>query len=116
MVSETRPPALVYAENPRTRRLRRIVDRTLSGVLMAVASPVVGIACLAIYLEDRGPVGRLLAVGHVKKIEGRDVHPTLGPRRCARDQPRMLLPRTRAMCEHDDRASFLSAIPGEHSY
>ncbi|GAC1305576.1 MAG: hypothetical protein NVS2B3_18110 [Vulcanimicrobiaceae bacterium] len=51
-----RPPTLVYAENPQTRRLRRIVDRTLSGVLMALASPVVGVACLAIYLEDRGPV------------------------------------------------------------
>jgi len=52
----TEPPTVVYAENPRTRRVRRIVDRALSGLLIALSSPIVGVACLAIYLEDGGPV------------------------------------------------------------
>lgn len=49
-------PTIVYCENVRLRRCRRLVDRVLSGVLLTIAAPIVGIACLAIYIEDGSPV------------------------------------------------------------
>lgn len=47
---------LMYSENPRSRKLRRIVDRTVAGIFLVLSSPIVGAACIAIYLEDGGPV------------------------------------------------------------
>lgn len=58
MQSQTseRPAAFVYAENRTTRKLRRISDCVISACSIALASPIVALACLAIYLEDGGPV------------------------------------------------------------
>lgn len=49
-------PQIVYRENSRSRFWRRFVDRALSGLLLCLTSPLVGIACLAIYVEDGAPV------------------------------------------------------------
>jgi lipopolysaccharide/colanic/teichoic acid biosynthesis glycosyltransferase len=65
---ERLPPALVpepwlnYDELPWTRvfslerQLKRVADLLLSGVLLTVFSPLIALAALLIWLEDRGPV------------------------------------------------------------
>jgi len=47
---------LIYRENRATRRLRRAIDAVLAGTLLLLTAPIVAIACLAIFLEDGGPV------------------------------------------------------------
>jgi lipopolysaccharide/colanic/teichoic acid biosynthesis glycosyltransferase len=46
----------IYRENRATRRIRRIVDVTLAGALLLLTAPIVAAACLAIFLEDGGPI------------------------------------------------------------
>ena len=47
---------LIYRENLATRRMRRFVDVTLGLALLLIVTPILFIAALAIFLEDRGPV------------------------------------------------------------
>lgn len=46
----------MYRERPAGRRARRVFDATLAAVALLLVLPVIAIACLAIYLEDGGPV------------------------------------------------------------
>ena len=47
---------LVYRENLMTRRIRRVLDVLLAGTLLLLTLPVLALAALAIFIEDRGPV------------------------------------------------------------
>jgi lipopolysaccharide/colanic/teichoic acid biosynthesis glycosyltransferase len=47
---------LIYRENLATRRARRFVDIVLAGSILLLVSPILIAACLAIVLEDGGPV------------------------------------------------------------
>lgn len=47
---------LTYRHNHGRRLLRRIVDSTLAGALLVVGAPVLLVAMIGIYLEDRGPI------------------------------------------------------------
>lgn len=49
-------PYLIYRENRLTKSGRRVIDVLLALTLLIVALPILGLACLAIYLEDGGPV------------------------------------------------------------
>jgi lipopolysaccharide/colanic/teichoic acid biosynthesis glycosyltransferase len=49
-------PNLIYRENLFTRRTRRAIDIFLALAILIVAIPVMAFACLAIFLEDGGPV------------------------------------------------------------
>ena len=47
---------LIYRENRVTRRLRRTLDVLLAATLLLLTMPVIAIACLAIFVEDGGPI------------------------------------------------------------
>ncbi len=49
-------PALIYRPNLVASRARRLVDIVAAAMLLALALPVIAIACLCTWLEDRGPV------------------------------------------------------------
>jgi lipopolysaccharide/colanic/teichoic acid biosynthesis glycosyltransferase len=49
-------PALIYRPNLVASRARRLVDIFAAAVLLALALPIIAIACLCTWLEDRGPV------------------------------------------------------------
>jgi lipopolysaccharide/colanic/teichoic acid biosynthesis glycosyltransferase len=49
-------PYLIYRENRLTKGSRRVIDVLLALSILTVALPVLALACLAIYLEDGGPV------------------------------------------------------------
>jgi lipopolysaccharide/colanic/teichoic acid biosynthesis glycosyltransferase len=55
-VSEHHPPALVYRHNHASRKVRRAFDATVAGLSLVFASPIIALACLAIYLEDGAPI------------------------------------------------------------
>jgi undecaprenyl phosphate N,N'-diacetylbacillosamine 1-phosphate transferase len=50
------PTVMVYRENLGYRRLRRIIDVVAAVLMLAIATPILLVACLAIALEDRGPI------------------------------------------------------------
>ena len=52
------PPAtrITYRHHHYRRRARRVFDAVLAGAMLAVASPILGAACLAIKIEDGGPI------------------------------------------------------------
>ena len=50
------PKYLVFRDRPSRRVGRRIVDLGIAMLALAVAAPLLLLAALAIYLEDRGPV------------------------------------------------------------
>lgn len=54
--SMERPSVLIYRERPALRRVRRMVDALLAGVLLMVAAPILLVACVAILIEDGFPV------------------------------------------------------------
>ncbi len=46
------------------RTVKRVLDAVLSSIALVVLSPLIGLACLAIWLEDRGaPIFRQVRVG-----------------------------------------------------
>jgi lipopolysaccharide/colanic/teichoic acid biosynthesis glycosyltransferase len=47
---------LTYRHKHSSRRLRRVFDSGLAGTILLLAAPILLIAMLGIYLEDRGPV------------------------------------------------------------
>lgn len=50
------PPRFLYRENHGYRRIARCLDVAVASVALLVAAPVLGLAAIAIKLEDRGPV------------------------------------------------------------
>lgn len=47
---------MIYRENRYTRRARRCADAIVAFALLAVAIPLIALACLAIFIEDGAPV------------------------------------------------------------
>jgi lipopolysaccharide/colanic/teichoic acid biosynthesis glycosyltransferase len=48
--------SLIYRPNIVAARARRVVDIVAASVLLALVLPIIAIACLLTWLEDRGPV------------------------------------------------------------
>ena len=55
-VSLSKPRALVYRPNRSASRARRIIDVVVAVLLLAVALPIIGIACALTWCEDDSPV------------------------------------------------------------
>ncbi len=51
-----RPTILVYRERPVAHQVRRLADIVCAALLLAAASPLILIACVAILVEDGAPV------------------------------------------------------------
>jgi lipopolysaccharide/colanic/teichoic acid biosynthesis glycosyltransferase len=49
-------PALIYRPNLVASRARRLVDFVAAAILLTLVLPIIAIACLLTWLEDRGPV------------------------------------------------------------
>jgi lipopolysaccharide/colanic/teichoic acid biosynthesis glycosyltransferase len=47
---------LTYKHDRRRRRARRVFDAVIASIALLAVSPVLVIACLAIFLEDHGPI------------------------------------------------------------
>ncbi len=56
MTTQRIVPNLVYRENRGLRRMRRAVDISVALCALLVTAPVIAAACVAILLEDGGPV------------------------------------------------------------
>ena len=51
-----RPQLLIYRHRPRKERVRKAFDAFIAGAILVLVSPMLLVAAVAIYLEDRGPI------------------------------------------------------------